>query len=281
MSYCEIFDIHAPASTVFDALLDEEILTSWLAENVRIEARKGGSFRFWGRDVIWCVAEEDTAGEIVELDRPHSLLFSWRWKDHSTRVSFQVEGSGADSRLSIEHHFESFDSGSDGPGPDMAGCHWRIAVGNLSSVLASRRPALRPDYTALAKDGKQRVELEIELDASPERVFRALLDPAQVSVWMQAEAPEIDADAKRYSYGWRRGDAETEVGPVRILELVPNRLLVHDWQWIDEPDGQVRWELSPTDSGTLLRLIHSESNDLTHALGWSDALISIRRLVTG
>jgi uncharacterized protein YndB with AHSA1/START domain len=70
------------------------------------------------------------------------------------------------------------------------------------------------------------------------------------------------------------------VGPGRILELIPNRLLVHDWQWIDEPDGQVRWELSPTDSGTILRLTHSQSKDMTHSLGWSDALVSIRRLVT-
>jgi uncharacterized protein YndB with AHSA1/START domain len=280
VSYSETFEIHAPAATVFDALLDQKTLTSWLAENVRIEPRKGGAFRFWGRDVIWCASENETEGEILELERPHSLVFSWRWKGHSTRVSLRVTEEAAQTRLSIEHHFESFDAGSDGPGPDMAGCHWRIAVGNLVSVLASGRASLRPEYTALAREGKQRVELEIAIDAPPERVFRALLDPAQVRVWMQAEAPEIDPEAQRYSYGWRRGDS-IEVGPVRILELVPNRLLVHDWQWLDEPDGQVRWELSPTDTGTRLRLIHSESADITHALGWSDALISIRQLVEG
>jgi uncharacterized protein YndB with AHSA1/START domain len=278
VSYSEAFDIHAPAATVFDALLDEKVLTSWLAENVRVEPHKGGAFRFWGRDVIWCADTGETDGEILELDRPHSLAFTWRWKGHATRVSIRVEEKGSESRLSIEQDFETFDTGA-GPGPDMAGCHWRIAVANLASVLASGWASLRPDYSALAKEGKRRVELEIAIDAPPERVFRALLDPAQVRVWMQAEAPEIDPEEKRYSYGWHRGDAASEVGPVRILELVPNRLLVHDWQWIDEPDGQVRWELSPTDTGTLLRLIHSESADITHALGWSDALISIRRLV--
>jgi uncharacterized protein YndB with AHSA1/START domain len=281
VSYCEIFDIHAPAASVFDALLDQEILMSWLAEKVRIEPHKGGTLRFWGRDVIWCVSEDETEGEILELDRPHSLVFSWRWKGHSTRVSFGIEQAGATTRLSVEHHFETFDAGSGGPGPDMAGCHWRIAIQNLVSVLASGHASLRPDYTALAREGNQRVELEIEIDAPPERVFRALLDPAQVSLWMQAEAPEIDPAANRYSYGWHRGEAGVEVGPVRILELIPNQLLVHDWKWTDEPDGQVRWELSPTDAGTQLRLIHSESADITHALGWSDALISIQRLIDG
>jgi uncharacterized protein YndB with AHSA1/START domain len=279
VTYRETFELHAPASTVFDALLDRKTLTSWLAENVHIEARKGGAFRFWGRDVLWCSSEEESEGEILELDRPHSLVFSWRWKGHSTRVSLRVEGEGSECRVSIEQHFESFDSGPEGPGPDMAGCHWRIALGNLSSVLDCGRAALRPDYTALAATGERRVELEIEIDAAPERVFRALLDPAQVRVWMQVEAPEIDTETKQYSYGWTRGDAATPVGPVRIVELVPNRLLVHDWQWTGEPEGQVRWELSPREAGTLLRLIHSESTDITHALGWSDALIALRRLV--
>ena len=278
MSYRETFEIQAPASTVFDALSNEKTLTSWLAENARVEPYEGGTFHFWGRDVIWCAEEEETEGEIIEFNRPHALEFSWRWKGHSTRVSLRLSGEGDATRLSIEQDFESFDPGSGGPGPDMAGCHWRIAVGNLISVLASDRASLRPDYTAVATEGMQRVELEIEIDAPPERVFRALLDPAQVKVWMQVDSPEIDADAKRYSYGWRRGDAGTEVGPVSILELVPNRLLVHDWQWIDEPHGTVRWELSPTGAGTLLRLIHSETADITNALGWSDAMISIRQL---
>ena len=116
-----------------------------------------------------------------------------------------------------------------------------------------------------------------ELHAPVERVFEALLDPEKVNRWMQADAAEVDADSSRYSYGWRRGEAE--VGPVRILELVPNRLLVHDWQWVGEPDASVRWELSPTESGTRKRLAHSKSSTITHALGWSDAMLGIRRLV--
>jgi uncharacterized protein YndB with AHSA1/START domain len=281
VSYNETFEVKAPAEAVFQALLDQKILESWLAENVRSEPHKGGTFRFWGRDVIWCVSEQETDGAILELDRPHSISFSWRWKGHPTRVRFRVGENGTDSRLSIEHDFDTFDPGPDGPGPDMAGSHWRIAVANLANVLAVGQASLRPDYTAPAAKGDGRVELEIEIAAAPKRVFRALLDPAQVGLWMQAERPEIDAKAKHYSYGWQRGDPATPVGPIRILELVPDRLLIHDWHWIDAPVGQVRWELTPTDSGTLLRLIHSKSTDITHTLGWSDALVSIRRIVDG
>jgi len=280
MTYVETFEIKASAPSVFDALVDPDIARRWLAEQVRIEPIQGGTFRFWGRDVIWCASEGETEGEILELDRPHRLVVSWRWKGHATRISFRIEGDSSKSRLSIEHHFESFDPSADGPGPDMASCHWRIAIGNLASLLSTGKASLRPDYTLPSREGLQRVELEIEIEATPERVFRALIDPAQVQIWMQAETPEIDEGAKRYSYGWHRGEPAIEVGPVRILELVPNRLLVHDWRWTGEPDGQVRWELAATEHGTKLRLIHSESRDYTHTLGWSDALIRIAQLAT-
>ena len=140
-------------------------------------------------------------------------------------------------------------------------------------------PSRSRSSSAPASEGPERLELEIEISAPPERVFEALLDPEKVKVWMQSEAPEIDPEAKRYSYGWTRGEEKVEMGPLRILELVPGQLLVHDWQWPGEPDGQVRWELSPTEKGTRLRLIHVDSRDFTHRLGWSDALASLRRLL--
>ena len=279
MSYSESFEIPSPATALFDALLDEATLKQWLAANARVEPRKGGSFRFWGPDVLWGTTEAEADGEILELDRPHALAIRWRWKGHEARVSFGVKESGSGSELTIEHRFETFESGPDGPGPDMAGCHWRIAVGNLMRVLAGRPASLRPDYTVHSRALPARVELEIDIDAPPERVFQALLDPEQMRVWMGAPAPEADPEAARYTYGWTRGEDATEVGPVRLLELVPNRLLVHDWQWPDEPEGQIRWELAPTKNGTRLRLVHSESVDITHSLGWSDALVAIQRLV--
>ena len=278
-TYLETFELDADPERVFAALLDGETLIAWLAENVQIEARKGGAYRFWGPDVIWCATDEESEGEILELDEPNTLVVSWRWKGHATRVLFQIEKrKEAGSSLCIEQRFETHDPGSDGPGPDMAGCHWRIAIGNFRSVLETGQSALRADYTALTHEGTPKVELEIDIDAPPERVFQALLDPKEVGVWMEAESAEIDPDTNRYSYGWHRGDAAVEVGPTQILELVPNRLLVHDWQWLDEPDGQVRWELTPIASGTRLRLVHVRSSDVTNSLGWSDAMIGIRRL---
>lgn len=282
MTFSETFEIPVPAPAVFDALLDEKLLSNWLAEHVRVEPRTGGVFQFWGRDVIWCTDQSATDGEILELDRPRTLAFSWRWQGHPSQVTFRVSEAVGSSRLTVEHSFETHDTGPGGPGPDMAGCHWRIAIGNLTSVLTTGRAALRPDYCSGADSTDEpRVELEIEIAASPAQVFRALLDPTQVKVWMQVDAPQIDPDAKRYSYGWQQGDPPAPHGPSRIVELIPDRLLVHDWQWTNEKDGQVRWELAPCQTGTRLRLIHTNTRDLSNRLGWSDALMAIRQLLDG
>jgi uncharacterized protein YndB with AHSA1/START domain len=287
VNFSETFEIHESAEAVFDALLDEKRLRSWLAEHVRVEAHKGGVFEFWGNDVIWCQSEKATRGEILELDRPRTLAFSWRWKGHHSRVLFGVSEAGDGCRLTVEHSFETIDAGPDGPGPDMAGCHWRIAIGNLTSVLASGRAALRPDYrtgdrgTGSDALDAPRVELEIEIAATPAQVFRALLDPAQVKIWMQIDAPRIDPNTSEYSYGWERGNPPVPNGPSRIVELIPDRLLVHDWHWTNETDGQVRWELTVCDTGTRLCLTHTNTKDLSNRLGWSDALIAIRQLFDG
>jgi len=289
-TYSETFELKAPATRVWTALLDEDLLVQWLADAVRVEAKPGGVYRFWGAGVIWGESEAETAGEILELDTPRRLVFSWRWKGHASRVTIEISQPNSESpatsapssqetcRLAIEQTFETFAPGSDGPGPDMAACHWRIAFGNLASVLATGRAALRPDYSIDTAPG-QDVELEIEIAAPPERVFRALMDPAQVRIWMQAEAPEIDADRDRYSYGWTRGTPPEEVGPSRIVEYVPDRLLVFDWNWTDEAPGRVRWELLPIASGTRLRLVHENFTELANVLGWSEALVEIRNLI--
>jgi len=286
VTFSETFELHESAQNVFDALVDVKRVTGWLSEHARIDARPGGDFRFWGRDVIWCHSEAETAGQILEIDPPHSLAFSWRWKGHDSRVAFRLSDGPAGCRVAIEHSFETFAPEADGPGPDMAGCHWRIAVGNLASTLATGHAALRPDYYSKGDSdaggvSTEAVRLEIEIAAPPAQVFRALLDPAQVRIWMQVDAPSIDPDAKLYSYGWMTGDPPTRRGPSRIVDLVPDRLLVHDWIWPDEPDGQIRWELTPTAVGTRVRLVHTRTSALSYRLGWSDALVSMWRLLDG
>jgi uncharacterized protein YndB with AHSA1/START domain len=133
----------------------------------------------------------------------------------------------------------------------------------------------------------ENVVVEIEIAAPPGCVFRALTDPKQLFAWWGKEpsnellAFEMDArPGGRWRFRGRPapGANHGEVGEQlnrngsrefeahgEILEYVPPRLLVWSWiaNWHEHPTHPttVRWELTPTGTGTHVRITHS---GLTH-----------------
>lgn len=128
----------------------------------------------------------------------------------------------------------------------------------------------------------------VEINASPEVVFKALADPKELTNWLPDAAmlePKLGGKFKFSFYkdsaracGKRDGDSFNEG---RILEFVPNKKLVYTWQWTDVPDFPetiVKWELEQVDKNmTRLTLTHSgftgkepsHKNAKDHDEGWS------------
>lgn len=83
---------------------------------------------------------------------------------------------------------------------------------------------------------EHRLAFDYELDAPPERVWRALTVPALRDHWLQP-AP-VDAVAE-------------------VVEAEPPNRLRWSWQEAGEPADVVTFTLSPNgEGGTLLRLVH-------------------------
>jgi uncharacterized protein YndB with AHSA1/START domain len=127
------------------------------------------------------------------------------------------------------------------------------------------------------------VSQDIEIAAPPERVFQALTDAKQLFTWWGAEPSvelttfEMDArQGGKYLYRCKpkSGADFGEVGEQlknsgsgefichgEVLEIDPPRLLVWSWiaNWHEHPDARtiVRWELTPTQTGTRVRVTHS------------------------
>ena len=114
------------------------------------------------------------------------------------------------------------------------------------------------------------------IDAPPEAVFQALIEPAQLDRYIADQAtvePHIDG---RYDFGW--GD-----GPQKILELVPNQTLAYSWSFPGEPATIVSWELEGSGGRTRLTLVQSgfgpdRTND-DYQSGWLSFLVRIKQLV--
>ena len=132
-------------------------------------------------------------------------------------------------------------------------------------------------------DTEDAVTREIEIDAPPQRVFQALTDPKQLFTWWGAEPtveltafemearkggkyvyrckPRPSADFGEVGENLKKNGSGEFICRGEVLEYDPPRLLVWSWiaNWHEHPDRAttVRWELSPTKTGTLVRVTHS------------------------
>ena len=139
-----------------------------------------------------------------------------------------------------------------------------------------------------ATEQQDAVVAEIEIEASPERVLRALTDSGELLAWWSREPSVVDTvfemDARpgglwRYEGRPARGSNHGDVGKQlaenspanvfeahgEVLECIPARLLVWTWiaNWHKNPRlvTTVRWELTPKGKKTLVRVTHRGLKD--------------------
>jgi uncharacterized protein YndB with AHSA1/START domain len=133
---------------------------------------------------------------------------------------------------------------------------------------------------------------EIHIAAPRERVFQALVDPAQVPQWWGQkgiyQCTKFECDL-RPGGKWRSigvsGDGRNfEIGG-EYLEIIPPSLIVTTWiaTWTGDMKTIIRWELELANTGTLVRIRHSglaADQQLVQSyrgwprmLGWLQALV--------
>jgi uncharacterized protein YndB with AHSA1/START domain len=123
--------IAAPPERVFQALIDENQLMQWFtdvshaAELWQMDARVGSLWRFAtkeGKAGVNGVTRFQAHGEILELDRPRLLAYTWiaNWHDHPDSVTT--------ARWELT--------------PPAGGTHVRVIHGGLAE-----QPVARKDYS--------------------------------------------------------------------------------------------------------------------------------------
>lgn len=92
-------EIDAPASEVFRAITDPEMVGKWMmSNNVTIEPEVGGTYDLEG----WT---QDGPVKIVDLQENEKLAYSWRsdWVGHETLVTWELAESQGKTRLTLMH----------------------------------------------------------------------------------------------------------------------------------------------------------------------------------
>jgi uncharacterized protein YndB with AHSA1/START domain len=142
----------------------------------------------------------------------------------------------------------------------------------------ARKPV--PTKTHITPD-RDAVVSETEIAAPPDRVFQSLITREQTLQWgsnpaFQMTHWEMDA---RPGGRWRftsreRGSDKIFDHHGEVLEIEPPRVLAYSWfaNWHSNPSHptKVRWELSPTTTGTYVKVTHSGLAQLPDAcVGYS------------
>ena len=92
-------EIDAPASEVFKAIIEPEMVQKWMmSDNVTIEPEVGGDYDVGG----WV---QDGPVKIVDLEQDEKLAYSWRseWVGHETLITWSLAESGGKTRLTLVH----------------------------------------------------------------------------------------------------------------------------------------------------------------------------------
>jgi uncharacterized protein YndB with AHSA1/START domain len=132
---------------------------------------------------------------------------------------------------------------------------------------------------SVKKDGENWTLILVrELRHSPEKVWQALTDPAQLREW----AP-FDSDTKLDSIGTKAklttvGAPTPQVSETTVTLAIDPEVLEYNWG-----DKQLRWELEPLSGGTRLTLWHNIDRRFISmgAAGWHICFDVLDRFLGG
>jgi uncharacterized protein YndB with AHSA1/START domain len=140
---------------------------------------------------------------------------------------------------------------------------------------------------------------EIHIAAPPERIFKALTDASELKQWFRSpECPvklwEMDPRMDgAYRYATEKGaivvnDVNEFECHGHITEFDPPRVLAYTWyaNWHDDSTRRtlVRWELTPKEHGTDVKVTHSGLSNLPIARkdyggGWPEVVQMLKQYV--
>ncbi len=258
--------VAVPPAAVYAALTERPALQTWLAEFAEVSLSEG-VFGFWGR---FTPAGERDSQRLLGYEPDSRLSFAWTFQGAQTQVDVELEPSGPGTVITLTHS---------GVPERLAGAasvddFWLLSLANLASYAEGRELGPKCELT-ISAPGEVRASVEIAAAAS--EVFGSLIEPAQLDRWI-AEKAEVEPEpGGRIDFGWDGG------GPVKILDLDPDRVLAYSWQYPpDEPDTVVRWELEGSGGRTRLTIVHSGFGERSvddYQLGWQQFLVSLKRML--
>jgi uncharacterized protein YndB with AHSA1/START domain len=234
-----------PPEKVFRAISDPDELAHWFPATVETELRPGAPIRFEFEQLD----VEAPAGEVLEVDPPR--LLSYSWGDGVLRWEVVPEGAGC--RLLFSHTVGEVGGWGGRLAAARHAAGWDVCLAaleaRLDGVAADAGDWLARNEAYVERFGLAEGSVRTAADGHEVRFERDLVQPA-ADVWAALTGgsdPAADGTVPAPCTGDHAPAGE-------LVEVDPPRLLEYEWLDDGAPAGRVRWELIEHDFGAGLVL---------------------------
>jgi len=137
--------VAAQPETVFPFFTDPARYVQWMGSGATLEPVPGGSYRVRMRDGV------EAAGEFVEIDPPHRLVFTWGWTHDpavppgSTRVVVTLHAENGGTRVVLRHYGLPARDQAGHDQRDHHGKGWELYLGRLGCTIQGNYPGPDPN----------------------------------------------------------------------------------------------------------------------------------------
>jgi uncharacterized protein YndB with AHSA1/START domain len=253
--------VDAPLDDVRRALTDATALRVWLAEHA--EADLPGRYEFWGR---YTPDGTEPHQRVLHAD-DHSIRLEWTVRGTPTTAELAIEPeSDASTLISVTQSHVDWVEAVQEKGLAELSTFWTLAITNLVAYLEDR------ELTPLCDYSSREMRAHVDLAASPDRVWHALMDPETFKRWFGASM-----DVEPHVGGrWAMGGFEHGTPPAKIVELEQDRKVTMEFH-----DMVSTWELEGSAGKTRLTFVYSGFDEPPYAgwVGWLSGVAELRRFL--
>ncbi|REC80022.1 SRPBCC domain-containing protein [Chryseobacterium elymi] len=101
------------------------------------------------------------------------------------------------------------------------------------------------------------ITVQYKINVPAEKVWKALTDKKEMKFWY-FDIQDFTLEAGKEFNFYESGEEKKYHHQCRILEIIPNKKLIHTWSYPELSDAvtTVAWDLQKEDIGTLVTLTH-------------------------
>lgn len=265
-------DLSAPPKTVYQALVDPVELNRWFAEYSEVSLLDK-RYRFWGRFTPEAPSQDAKLQSLIKAVPYLHLSYTWLLHERDTTVEINLEEIDDGTRLHLKHQGvrpHQF-------GQYIMGDFWSLAVESLRGWVERRSTGIFCDFSDIQSG--EVVQITVDIEASAEAVFQSLVKPSDLNRYIAKNAQVEPKKGGIYTFGWESG------GPVKILDLEPNKKLSLSWEYADDTETIVTWTLEGSGGRTQLTLVHSgfaaSRENADYQIGWTKYMNLLKSMVEG